>query len=302
MDALSKLYDTDAPSLKRSLKKHLHTIKMDKNETVASLFSRISQLEEQLLAVGALTEEDDFIGAAINRLPDSWASFISFVYGRGQSPSFEGFSHDYIEEENRLQRRFGSSSKAGEKDLVLSTKFKKGKKSRGKKPQKDSNLSHIRCFQCDQLGHYAKDCKKFPSQGKRGGKSKRKKFHALAVVEEGEEKQQPQKRMTRVATKEEKQECFLVSALSGSITDVEHIWLIDSGASRHMTGFKDSISNVQKKRFHTKVELGDNDTYAIDGTGSTSFKLDSGWSLHLEEILYVPGLKNLLSVGVLEEN
>ena len=69
-----------------------------------------------------------------------------------------------------------------------------------------------------------------------------------------------------------------------------------------MTGFKDSISNVKKKRFHTKVELGDNGTYAIEGIGSTSLKLDSGWSLHLEEILYVPGLKkNLLSVGVLEE-
>ena len=69
-----------------------------------------------------------------------------------------------------------------------------------------------------------------------------------------------------------------------------------------MTGFKDSITNVKKKRFHTKVELGDNGTYAIDGIGSTSFTLDSGWVLHLEEILYVPGLKkNLLSVGVLEE-
>ena len=68
-----------------------------------------------------------------------------------------------------------------------------------------------------------------------------------------------------------------------------------------MIGFKDSITNV-KKRFHTKVELGDNGTYAIEGIGSTSFKLESGWVPHVEEILYVPGLKkNLLSVGVLEE-
>ena len=83
--------------------------------------------------------------------------------------------------------------------------------------------SHIWCFRCDQLGHYAKDCKKFPPQGKRGGKSKRKKFHASAVVEEGVEDQQPQKRMTRAATREEKKDCFLVLALSGTITDAEHI-------------------------------------------------------------------------------
>ena len=134
VDALSRLFDTDAPSLKRTLKKQLHTIRMDKNEIVASFFSMISQLKEQLLAVGALTEEDDFVGAAIDRLPDSWSSFISSVCVRGQSPSFEGFWHDCIEEEYRLQRRFGSSSKVREKDLVLSAKFKKGRKSRGKKP------------------------------------------------------------------------------------------------------------------------------------------------------------------------
>lgn len=42
MDALSKLYNTNAPSQKISLKKHLHSIKMDRNETIASFFSRIT--------------------------------------------------------------------------------------------------------------------------------------------------------------------------------------------------------------------------------------------------------------------
>ena len=51
---------------------------MDKNKIVASFFSRISQLKEQLLAVGAQTEEDDFIDAAIDGLPDSWAPFHIF--------------------------------------------------------------------------------------------------------------------------------------------------------------------------------------------------------------------------------
>ena len=79
MDALSKLFDTNAPSQKRTLKKQLHSIKMDKDETIASFFSRISQLKEQLLAVGAQTKEDDFIGAAIDELPDSWDPFISSI-------------------------------------------------------------------------------------------------------------------------------------------------------------------------------------------------------------------------------
>ena len=135
LDTLSKLYDVDAPSLKRSLKRELFTIKMDKNEIVASFFSRVTQLKEQLSAIAAATEPDDFIGAAIDGLPDSWSPFIASVTGRSksQSPSFEEFWHKCIEEEARLQRRSRPSGKTGEKDLVLSAKFK-DKRSRSKKP------------------------------------------------------------------------------------------------------------------------------------------------------------------------
>ena len=93
MDTLSKLYDVNAPSLKRSLKKELFTMKMEKNETVASFFSRIVQLQEQLTVIAVVTEPDDFIGATIDKLPNSWSSFIASVSGRSKSqiPSFEEF-------------------------------------------------------------------------------------------------------------------------------------------------------------------------------------------------------------------
>ena len=39
MDALSNLYDTKAPSQKRSLNKQLHMIKMEKNEAMVSFLS-----------------------------------------------------------------------------------------------------------------------------------------------------------------------------------------------------------------------------------------------------------------------
>ena len=40
----------------------------------------------------------------------------------------------------------------------------------------------------------------------------------------------------------------------------------------------------------------------IEGVGSTPLQLDSGMVLHIDDILYVPGLKkNLLSVAHLED-
>ena len=76
---------------------------------------------------------------------------------------------------------------------------------------------------------------------------------------------------------------------------------MDSGVSKHMTSFKQNLANYRDKKFNVKVELGDDGTYDIKGFGSTSFKLQSGNVFHIDEILYVPGLKKILiSVAVLE--
>ena len=102
--------------------------------------------------------------------------------------------------------------------------------------------------------------------------------------------------------KETRREYYLVSALSGSIIIGEDTWKIDSGASKHMSGYKGALSNLKEKQFSCMVELGDNSTYPILGVGSTSFQLNSGDMIHMDDILYVPRLKkNLLSVSVLED-
>jgi hypothetical protein len=68
-----------------------------------------------------------------------------------------------------------------------------------------------------------------------------------------------------------------------------------------MTGFKQNLVNYRDKKFNVKVGLGDDGTYDIKGFGSTSFQLQTGNVFHIDEILYVPGLKkNLISVAVLE--
>jgi hypothetical protein len=92
-----------------------------------------------------------------------------------------------------------------------------------------------------------------------------------------------------------KKECSLVSALTGTITDSSDSWLVDSGASRHMTGYRNSLKSLTEKNSSLQVELGDNARYAVKGVGTTSFQLESGNSLNMNDVLFVPGLrKNLL--------
>lgn len=92
-----------------------------------------------------------------------------------------------------------------------------------------------------------------------------------------------------------------LAALIGSPND-ENAWIIDSGASRHMTRDSKKIHTLSKEQYSDAVEMGDNKIYVLKGLGSTSLKLDNGAKIHINNILYVPGLKkNLLSIYSLED-
>jgi hypothetical protein len=90
------------------------------------------------------------------------------------------------------------------------------------------------------------------------------------------------------------------SILTGTIED--GMWIIDSGASRHMTGDQAKLSNLNEKKTSYKVELGDKITYPVEGFGQASVKLKIGNNVHLRNVLYVPCLeKNLVSISCLED-
>jgi hypothetical protein len=69
-----------------------------------------------------------------------------------------------------------------------------------------------------------------------------------------------------------------------------------------MTRRKELIDDLKEVKFTSQVELGDDANYEIKGIGSVTFHLKSRIILHINDVLYVPGLtKNLSSVGVPED-
>eukprot|EP00253_Pinus_taeda_P004754 PITA_04754 len=98
-------------------------------------------------------------------------------------------------------------------------------------------------------------------------------------------------------------EYYLPVALSTSApSDSMGIWLIDSGASRHFTGYKEVLHNLIEKETNLEIVLGDNMKYPMKGVGSVSLKLNQGNTIHLQDVLYVPDLKkNLVSISAMED-
>jgi hypothetical protein len=92
-----------------------------------------------------------------------------------------------------------------------------------------------------------------------------------------------------------------ISTFSGMVPTNDNTWLIDSGASKHMTGLRNHLTHFVKKETHLHVVLGDDARYNVRGIGTSTFQLDSYMQLKLE-VLYVPRMKrNLVSISALED-
>jgi hypothetical protein len=100
-----------------------------------------------------------------------------------------------------------------------------------------------------------------------------------------------------------KYESFLfISSLVGMVCTNTDTWLIDSGASRHMTGFRDHLTDLVEKETNLHVVLGNNAIYNVKGVGTSTFQLDSNIPLQLSEALYVHGMKRkIVLISALED-
>jgi hypothetical protein len=79
-------------------------------------------------------------------------------------------------------------------------------------------------------------------------------------------------------------------------------WVVDNGSSRHMTGMRSTFLSVPEKDSECHANCGTSTMHAVKGVGCVRFQLESGVSLEVAGVMYVPGLKvNLLSVSSLED-
>ena len=94
---LTNIYEKKALTQKRNLKNKLCNMKMERDETIASFFTKISQVKDQIASIGMEMDEDDILQTSIEGLPTSWETFLVVVSGREEKTNFERIWHDCIQ-------------------------------------------------------------------------------------------------------------------------------------------------------------------------------------------------------------
>ena len=119
---------------------------------------------------------------------------------------------------------------------------------RFQKNRSQRDYSNLRCFTCDEKGHFAKH---YP-RNKGSTRTNKKKRHHAHTAEDDE----PISKGTSEDSSSD-EEYVLISAIIGIVTHGRNYWLVDSGGSKHMTGYKYSLINLLEQESPHKVKLGD---------------------------------------------
>eukprot|EP00253_Pinus_taeda_P029250 PITA_29250 len=282
--ALSNLYQSTKENRKMVLKEKLKTIKMG-NDSAIRYLTKITNVRDELAAVGEVIPPTELVWIAVNGLPRSWMNFADWVCARETLPTWERFWDDCIQTEIRKGQLGAAKPVEQDEDVALLARGKKGK---GKKQASTSNGGGKGKVVC-------------PEKKKKG---KNQSVATSAEVEDFADRFDREFGFTACvsssagspATQVQREHAF--PSISGASSG---IWYVDSGASRHMTGVREYLE-LSESGTDMEVVLDDDRVVRAVGVETMTFQRESKPPLKVSNVLYVPGMrKNLISVSAVED-
>ena len=71
-----------------ALKGKLHNVKMTKDEGVASYFTRVAQVKDELAVVGEIVPDLELLRIALKGFTTKWDIFVKCIVGREKLPNW----------------------------------------------------------------------------------------------------------------------------------------------------------------------------------------------------------------------
>ena len=253
---------------KLQLRRKLFALKLKEGESVNEHIKTMSEIFAALSVIGDPVGEEDKVVHLLASLPDSYDMLVTALEAQSENvPKWELVTERIIHEELKLREKATSIRTVddGRKALAASSqKFGKGTKS-------------FKCHFCHKPGHYKKDCRKYLASKK------------TQVANQAEKKRTTTDGEVLVTTH------ALTTTYRGN-------WIVDSGATCHMSNDKAQFIELRQLKTPQEVKLGDGRSLeaVAEGTVGLETLLPDGSTKQctLNNVLLVPGLSySLLSVS-----
>ena len=285
-DALKKQFARESLLQKVRLRQQYHSCRFHSGDNMLEHISKLRSLHDQLKEMGVEIDDKELAMTLLASLPEDYKPLITALDAVGEGTlSYEKVKNMLL---NQVDRSKDSRS-SEDAFSMRKGKFYKNKQSKFESGNTSPNKEKIfrgKCHNCQERGHFARDCPKrnakedsnSPKYG--GNKSK----GAARCAED----QRPDK------CDDEALPVYTPNAVGKSD------WIIDSGATQHMSFERNRLSEYVEFKQPCVVNLGDSRTILAYGKGIYHITADvdgHAQPISLREVLYLPDLdKNLLSV------
>lgn len=263
MTKLEAVYEQKSEYNKMLIHEKFYQYSYSASDTMAQHVSKVESLAKQLRETGEKISDTAVMTKILSTLPSTYRSLRqAWLSLDKDSQTIQNLTSRLVDEEASLANDTSSSETA----LVTS---KGNFKSRNENKQNTSNdqttSSHrFVCYNCNKRGHFARDCRL------------------------------PKKKYDKKPNN--------MLAFSAAVKDHdEEAWILDSGASMHMTFKRDYFYELNESQCNNSVKLGNKQNIKVCGEGTILIdrKVNGTWErCKLENVLYVPDLRrNLFSEG-----
>ena len=291
---LEELYDRKSATNKAFLFRKLVNLKYKDGGSVAEHLNDMKNIVNQLASMKIVFDDELQALMLLSSLPESWETLVVTVSNSASDGvvTMSQVTSSLLNEETRRKSASYSHSEAlvvKDRGRSKSRSYHNRSKSRNNRDKSRESQGtpdwkkNIECHYCHKKGHMKRDCRKLKfkeeNREKNGEKTEQK---TTAVVSNGD---------------------LMVMYEDGCVnfTSQETSWVVDSGASFHVTSRVDFFSSYTKGEYG-HVRMGNEGLSKIIGIGDICLETSLGCKLLLKNVRHVPDIRlNLISTGMLDD-
>ena len=267
---MKQMYEETGYVRERALKSELSKFKKIPEESIEQYLNRLVQIANGLRNIGVTISEKEKVTIALNSLPAEYNTLTTMLDLVGEVKSFADIRRILVREEAKLSINM-SYFTANHQATAQAT------------PAVHAQKQKTKCQYCQKIGHEVDTCRNI--------------MRDFGI--EGPVVPSKYKSKTKSKPKNQGMQKLMAAVTSHQPTETNGGWIIDSGASWHITGNKDilEVSTIKKKEVQVEITDGSILTSQLMGNAELTLTNSPNTKLILQNVLYIPQASaNLISV------